>query len=220
MKILIIGGGKSTEELLKNLDLRREEVTVVEKNPELRQEILSKFDVTVIGKDASDFSLYSEVKMPEQDVVIALTESDEVNVLSLSIAKMHEIPYRIALVSDRRIADLIRYLGIGIPVIQSSLVASVIMNYLFTMKNSIELMRFKIGEDEYHLYYVTVTENDQAIGQKITDIEKRAEPSLLKILMVFDGESFRAPMPDDEIKTGYQLIILSSLDNIDGIIKG
>lgn len=220
-RILVIGGGKSTEELLKNLDLRKDQVTVVERDADRRQEIMSNFDVVVIGKDASDPSLYtSDVKVEQFDAVIALTDNDEVNILSLAIAEMHQVPHRIARVSDRKIAELIRHLKLGIPVIQPSVVASMIINYLSTMKNSLELTRFKIEETEYYLYYVTIAENDQACGQKVNDIENRANPSLLKILMVFDGEFFRVPSPDDEVKPGYQLIVLSSLENIDSIVKG
>lgn len=223
MRILIIGGGKATEELLKRLDLRKNQVTIVEKNPERRQEIMSNFDVVVIGKDASDPSLYtSDIKINEFDAIIALTDSDEVNMLSLAIARMHESKsqFRIANASDRKIADLIRHLQIGVPIIQPSVVASMIINYLFTIKNPLELARFKIGETDYYIYYVTIAESDKANGRKVSEIEKEPETGLLKILMIFDGEFFRPPSPDDDIKAGYQLVILSSLENINEYIKG
>lgn len=219
-KTLIIGGGKTTEELLKRLDLRKNQVVIVEKNPERRQEIMSNFDVIVIGKDASDPSLYTnDIKIDQYDCVIALTDNDEVNILSLAIAKMHNVKYRIARVSDPRIAELIERLELGTPVTQPSVVASIIKNYLFMPVNSVELTRFKIGEVEYYIHQVTALPNDEITGRKISDIEARGEGGLIKVLLIFDGEKFRPPSPEDEVKPGNQLIILSSFENIDSVIR-
>ncbi|MGC8975628.1 MAG: NAD-binding protein, partial [Thermoprotei archaeon] len=62
MKILIIGGGPVTQELLKAFEsdgeLKRNEVIVIEVDADKAEEISKAFDVIVIRGDARDISLY------------------------------------------------------------------------------------------------------------------------------------------------------------------
>ncbi|MET1159840.1 MAG: TrkA family potassium uptake protein [Thermoprotei archaeon] len=222
LKILLVGGGKVAEELLNQIDPKKHQVYVVEKDPERRQELMSKFDVYVIGKDATDISLYtSDIKLDQIDMVIALTSNDEVNLLVLAIAKIYEVPYRIARVTNKKIAELIRSLGLGMPISQPSIVASTIKNYIDAMISALELAAIQLGsgnkKEEYKLYVITVTENDIVNGVKIGRLEL---PEDTNIILVFDGEGFKPPDPELELKAGYQLIVLSKLDNIESYFKG
>ncbi len=218
MKILIVGGGKVAEELLNFIDLRKHQVYLVEKNPERRQELMSKFDVLVIGKDATDVSLYaSDIKMDQIDMVLALTSNDEVNLLVLAISKIYNVPHRLARVTDRRIAELIRELGLGIPISQPTIIASTIKNYMAATTSSMELASFNIGNNNYYLYLVSLAETDLATGAKINSLNL---PEDIRIILVFDGESFKPPSGDDELKPGYQLIVLSRSRDIEKYFKG
>lgn len=218
MRILIVGGGKVAEELLNFIDLKKHQVYLVEKNLDRRQELMSKFDVFVIGKDATDVSLYaSDINMEQIDMVIALTSSDEVNLLVLAIAKIYDVPHRIARVTDRRIADLIRELGLGIPISQPSIIASTIRNYMIATTSSLELTSFNIGKNIYYLYLVSLAETDFAAGTKLNDLNL---PEDVRVLLVFDGISFKPPSENEELKPGYQLIVLSSTKDVERYFKG
>ncbi len=223
MRILIVGGGKVAEELIKHIDPRKNQVYIVEKNPERRQELMSKYDVFIIGKDATDVSLYtSDVKMDQIDMVLALTNNDEVNILVLAIAKIYNVPYRIARVNDHKIAELVRELGLGIPISQPSITASMIKNYITAITSSVELTNINLGNRKYYIYLLTVSETDFAAGIKIEDLERQAMERgvILKILLVFNGEEFKPPEPSEEIKPGYQIIVLSSAVDVEKIVKG
>ncbi|RLG80348.1 MAG: potassium transporter TrkA [Thermoprotei archaeon] len=228
MRILIVGGGKVAEELLYFIDPKKHQVYVVEKNPERRQDLMSRFDVYVIGKDATDISLYtSDIKLDQIDMVIALTSNDEVNLLVLAIAKIYNVPYRIARVTNRKVAELIRSLELGIPVSQPTIIASAIKNYIDATVNALRLATVTLTSPRpgssgkvnrnYHLYLITLSENDVVCGAKIGKLEL---PEDTRILLVFDGEGFKPPNPDEELKPGYQLVVLSSLENIEEYFKG
>ncbi|MCD6301200.1 MAG: NAD-binding protein [Staphylothermus sp.] len=214
MKILIVGGGKVAEELLRKIDLKKHQVYVVEKDPVRRQYISSNFDVYVIGKDATDVSLYTtDLQMDQIDMVIALTGSNEVNLLVLAIAKLYNVPHRIGKVTDHRIADLLYELGLGIPVSQSSVVASIINNYLESVTNMLYLG--SIGE--YNLFLISLSETDIAVRSKIKELNL---PEDIKILLVFDGRDYKSPIDDLELKPGYQLLVLSKVREIEKYFKG
>ncbi|ABN70195.1 TrkA-N domain protein [Staphylothermus marinus F1] len=214
MRILIVGGGKVAEELLRRLDLKRHQVYVVEKDPVRRQEISSNFDVFVIGKDATDVSLYTtDLQMEQIDMVIALTGSNEVNLLVLAIAKLYNVPHRIAKVTDHRMADLLYELELGIPVTQSSIVASMISNYLESVVSSLPIGSF----GDYYLHLISLAETDMVVGSKIKELNL---PEDIRILLVFDGRDFKPPMDEIELKPGYQLIVLSKIRDIEKYFKG
>ncbi|MEM3948918.1 MAG: NAD-binding protein, partial [Zestosphaera sp.] len=114
MRILIIGGGAVTQELLKAFDVERElkknEVMVVEQDPETAEELSKSFDVVVIRGDARDISLYetqisSLVPLNEFDAVLALTDREEVNVFVLTLARHYGSAIRLARVRDVRVGE-------------------------------------------------------------------------------------------------------------------
>ncbi len=214
MKILIVGGGRVAEELLGMLDLKKHQVYVVEKNPARRAELSGKYDIFVIGKDATDVSLYTtDLQMDQIDMIIALTGSDEVNLFVLAIAKLYNVPHRIAKVTDHRIADLLYELGLGVPITQSSLVASTISNYL----DSVIGPKFLGTIGEYYLFLISLSETDIAVGTEIKDLDL---PEEIKIILIYDGRSFRPPRGDDKLMPGHQLLILSKIRDVERYFKG
>jgi trk system potassium uptake protein TrkA len=127
MRILIVGGGDVAEELIKSVDLRRNEVIVVDSESDRCRELSSKYDINVVNKDATDVSLYtSEVSMTDIDSVISLTDKDETNLFVLSIAKVYNVPIRITRVNDPKVAELVLKLGLGVPIISPSITANMI----------------------------------------------------------------------------------------------
>ncbi len=214
MKILIIGGGSVAEELLSKLDLKKHEVIVVERDPVRRKDLALKYDVVVIDRDATDVSLYtSDVRMDEIDAVIALTGRNEINLFALAIAKMYNIPFRIAKVTDKRIAELLQRLGLGVPISQPSLIASMIASYLDSILEPSRLGR--IGDS--YIYMVTLAETDKAADRKIADLNL---PEDIRIVTIFDGTKIFFPTPDTVLRSGYQLLILSRLQDVTRYFKG
>ena len=214
MRILIIGGGAVAEELLSRLNLKEHEVIVVEKDPSRRKDLALKYDVYVIDRDATDVSLYtSDVRMDDIDVVIALTGKNEINLFVLAIAKMYNVPFRIAKVTDVRIAELLINLGLGVPICQPSLVATMIANYLQSIREPYTLGTF----GEYSLYLITLADTDRANGLKISEL---GLPEDVKVILLFDGSQIYYPVEDTLLKSGYQLLVLARSPEVVKYFKG
>ncbi len=214
MKILVVGGGSVTEELLKSLDLRQDQVIVVEKDSEKCTDIGSKYDVLVINKDATDVSVYTnDIVMSELDGILALTDKDEVNVFTLTIGKLYKVPFRLARVKDPKVAELIIRLDLGVPVTSSSVIASFVKSFL----SSIRVPRVLADFGDVKLYHITISETDRATNKTISELNL---PEDVKILLVFDGNELKVPKPGDRLLNGYQLLVLSETTDIVKIFKG
>jgi len=214
-RILIIGGGKVAEHLFTvfNIHEDAEEVVVVEKDPKRRAVFERMGDILVIDGDATDVELYSEINMKEVNAVLALTNSDEINLLVLAIAKTYDIPIRIGRFTEPKVAELVSSLGLGIPIVQPVVVANVIAQILSSITNGRVLGT--INGDK--LLMVSISDTDPVVGSSTSDLNLGEEG---KILLLFDGSRFKTPEPSDILRPGNLLIILAKSDDVIRKIKG
>ena len=214
MKILIIGGGVVTKELLRILNLKKNQAVIVEKDPNKCADIGSKYDVIVINKDATDISIYtSDISMPDLDAVLALTDRDEVNVFALTIAKLYNIPLRLARVKDPKIAELIIQLGLGIPISVPAVTADLVKGYLESIREPQMLGVF----GDYKLFRITITETDKVVGKSLKEVDL---PSDTYVLFIFDGINVKIPDKDSKLLSGSQVMVLTKSDDIIKVFKG
>lgn len=215
MKILIAGGGEFAENLIKMLNPRENEIIVIEKDEARKRELESKYDILVINKSATDIDVYArEVKMDEINAVLALTNSDEINMLVLAIAKIYNIPIRIGRFAEEKIGELVRELQLGIPITQPKILASIVADYMSSVLIPVHLG--KLGS--FDLYAVGVAEGDRAAGSRVKDLEMSEEVG--KIILMFDGTRFKVPSDDDVLKPGDILVIMAAGTDFIAYIKG
>jgi trk system potassium uptake protein TrkA len=225
MKILIIGGGPVTQELLKAFEsekeLKRNEVVVVEIDAERAEEISKAFDVVVVKGDARDISLYesqiaSLTPLSDFDAVLALTDREEVNIFALTIARHYGSAVRLARVKNVKVGEVVSRLELGVPIIVPTIVSNFIKTYLQTL-----LQPRLVGEvDEYKIYCLTTTGTDRVVNKKIEELQL---PEDVKVLFVFDGTKLYVPSKEEVIKEGYLLYVLaktSDISVISEIFKG
>lgn len=219
MKLLIVGGGSTTEMLLKDPLIREmvEGVIVIENNPE-RKTVLERIgDIYVVERDATDTSIYSSINMREITAVIATTSSDEVNFLVLAIAKTYNIPIRIGIFKDEKIGEVARNLRLGIPIIRPSITAGLLKQALSSIIQASEMGLFPITS-EYRLYRVTIKEDDPVEGWKLEELRLEEEDAY--VVMIFDGRELVSPSPDIQIFPGYTLFIVAKNNGFLKRIKG
>lgn len=87
MKIIIIGCGKVGRTLAQQLSEEQHDIVLVDTNAEKLQEVTEEIDaMTLVGNGAS-IGVQKEVGVEDADMLIAITNSDELNLLCCLIAK-------------------------------------------------------------------------------------------------------------------------------------
>ena len=100
MRIIIIGGGGVGFALARLLSGEDQDVVVVEKNPELARTINEELDVMVnCGNGASVIAL-EKAGIKNAEMLIAVTEVDEVNMVACMLAKKFNVPITVARVRN------------------------------------------------------------------------------------------------------------------------
>jgi trk system potassium uptake protein TrkA len=144
MKVIIIGCGRLGSGLARDLNLRGNDVVVIDSDP-LSFERLGKGLTfkTIIGI-GFDKEILIEAGIEKADALAAVMESDEANVVAARIAKqVFRVPKVAARVYDPRKADIYRRLGI--PTISPVAISSARMSELLTFSGLNTLTRLGGG---------------------------------------------------------------------------
>lgn len=87
MNIVLIGLGKVGKHIAKQLSKEGHRLIVVDVNKDCVEELSTNFDVLGIAGNAVSVSVLNDAKVNEADLFIAVTDSDEVNMLSCLFAQ-------------------------------------------------------------------------------------------------------------------------------------
>lgn len=87
LRILIIGCGKVGANLVAQLSKEGHDITIIDKNMQKIQNLTNQYDVMGICGNGASYSTQKEAGIDDADLIIAVTESDELNLLCCTIAK-------------------------------------------------------------------------------------------------------------------------------------
>ena len=87
MKIIVVGFGKVGYVLADQLNDEGHELTVIDINEDRMQYAISQLDIQAIAGNGTSYLTQIEAGIADSDLLIAVTDHDEINLLSCLIAK-------------------------------------------------------------------------------------------------------------------------------------
>lgn len=87
LKIIIVGCGKVGANIVDQLSKEGHDITVIDKKAEKIQDITNIYDVMGLVGNGASYSTQMEAGIEETDLIIAVTDSDELNLLCCTVAK-------------------------------------------------------------------------------------------------------------------------------------
>lgn len=97
MKIIILGAGQVGGTLAENLVGENNDITIVDKDPERLRELQDKYDLRVVQGFASHPKTLRDAGAQDADMLVAVTNSDETNMIACQIAfSLFNTPNRVA----------------------------------------------------------------------------------------------------------------------------
>lgn len=100
MKIVIIGLGQVGQELAKELVQKKHDVTVIDVEKEIVDSFTNKYDVVGIVGSGASREVQQKADCENSDMVIAVTNTDEINLMSCLTAKYLGTKYTVANVKN------------------------------------------------------------------------------------------------------------------------
>jgi trk/ktr system potassium uptake protein len=97
MKVIVCGAGQVGFHIARHLAAENNDVTVIEQNPELVRRIDDALDVQAMQGFASHPDVLERAETRDADMIIAVTQADEVNMVACQVAhSLFNVPTKIA----------------------------------------------------------------------------------------------------------------------------
>ncbi|WCL52927.1 Trk system potassium transporter TrkA [Gimibacter soli] len=102
MKVIVCGAGQVGFNIAKHLSSQSNDVTVIDRAPELIRKISDSLDVQAMVGHASDPKMLERAGAADADLLVAVTWSDEVNMVACQVASsLFSIPTKVARIRNQ-----------------------------------------------------------------------------------------------------------------------
>ena len=212
MHIIIVGGGKVGRELAAELPTKGHSVVVVEKDPIIAKKLTEELDVLVINEDGANMATLKKAKIRQADIFIAVTQIDELNLMTCMMAKNIKVPVAIARVrnpeSQNNIADTgFSQEEIGVDyIINPEKETAVEMSKIVDFPDAVDIEYFANGK--IVIYAVIVNKGFEMAGQTIYDIPL-PDGCIIVGIKRTEG-NFIVPSGKDKIMVGDKVYLVGS----------
>lgn len=219
MKIVIIGDGKVGYKLAKQLSAEEYDIVLIDSNEKKLRDAINRMDINCVTGESGSVEVQKSAGVPEADLVIACTSTDECNMLSCLIARQIGAKHTIA-----RIRNPIYYQQIDI--LKKDLHLSMAVNPELTVAGDIsrvllfpdasKVETFVKGRVE--LIELPITEKSRLVGMSLADMYNRLQIKVL-VCAAERGEEVRIPDGDYVLDAGDRLHIAASHQELNHFFK-
>lgn len=193
MKIIIVGLGKVGQTLAEELSKEGNDITVIDEREEIVQECSGQFDIMGVVGNGASYSTLKEAEIEGADLMIAVTNSDELNLLCCLIAKKAGNCHTIARVRNPEYSTEINFikeeLGLAM-VINSEFAAAREIARILKFPSAIDVDTFAKGRVD--ILKFRVPENSVLSDVRIADLPPKIRGNIL-ICAVERGEELIIP---------------------------
>ncbi len=196
MKIVIVGAGVVGEALCIELSQINNDVILIERSEEILNKIIEKSDITGLVGNGASYENLLEAGADTADMFIAVTEADELNIISCIIAKKLGAKYTIARVRNPEYSTNMRFvreeLGITLMMNPEAEASKSIMNIL-KFPNATGVDSF--FSSRANIMELVISKGSQLVGSKLKDLEINSRDKVI-ICIVERGEEVIIPTGD------------------------
>jgi len=205
MYIIVVGGGKVGYYLSKALVSEGHEVLVIEKDPEKCGRISEELGSICMRGDGCEAATLTEAGTGRADMLIAVTDEDEDNLVSCQVAKhKFNVPRTIARINNPKNEAIFKRLGIDVTVSSTNLILEHIEQEVPTHP----LMHLlTLGGGDMEIVEVRVPPTSAAVGRRIGELPL-PDGSILSLVIRKKGKPQLAT-PDTIIEAEDQLIAVT-----------
>lgn len=212
MHVIVVGAGRIGSHLAKILLEEGTEVSVVDKDGDVCHEMAVELECPVVRGDATKPRVLEEAGIHETDTLVALTGSDETNLVICLMAKQmgaKHVGVRLGALHYEE--EVLKKLGIDL-VIYPEAAAAGYISELITKPEVLDLAFIARGDAE--IVEAEVKPNSRIVNKKISEVEHPQGTSIIALV-----EEGRIVIPDGDtvFKAGDKVLILAKIDKIKDI---
>ena len=219
MKILILGAGQVGRTAAHHLSREEaNEVTVVDTNEDVLRDLQDRLDVRTVAGNAALPTVLEAAGAAEAEVLVALTSSDEVNVMACEVAfTLFRTPTKIARIRAAEYAsrpELFRTDGLSVDVIISpEQLVTEYVERLIRQPGTLQVLDFADGK--VRLVGVRARRGGLLVGHPLRELPKHLKKMELRVVAIYRDGRAVPPEGDTVIAEGDEVFFLAAQDDID-----
>ena len=209
-KLLIIGGGNIGFNIAKELELNKSNisVTLIEKDIARASKIADNLQHSlVLQGDGLDQELLSEAGIAASDMILALTNDDETNIIISAIARKNDCKSLI-LINNSDYNNIKDVLGIDRIIDPRMTTVSKILKHVH--KGKIESV-YSIGNGDAEIIHAEATKASTLINKPLSETDM---PDGIKIGIIIKNDQIIIPDKNSIIEVGDNVIFITMLKDV------
>ncbi|KPU45723.1 Trk system potassium uptake protein TrkA [Oxobacter pfennigii] len=219
MKIIVVGAGKVGYTLAESLSSEDHDVTVIDRHYDALKKVEDNLDVLAIKGNGVSVSVLLEAKIKKTDLIIAVTDSDEVNMVCCLTAKKLGAAHTAARIRDPQYAKELVMLKdeVGVDlVINPEYAAADEIARMISFSPALNIESFAKGRVK--MVEIKVTPDMPIVGYKLKDAAFQKYSSIL-ISAVIRNEEVIVPDGEFEIKADDEIYVIGKSASIYNFCK-
>ena len=203
MNLIIVGAGEVGYHLAARLSQQKMDIVVIEKDEEKTARVIDTLDVQAIHGSGSSVATLKQAGIENADMLVAVTNSDEVNMISCLVASVQS--KAITKIARIRNPEYNQSLGI---IGENHLNIDLAINPEFELVNMLARLVeipdatdvVEFAEGRVRITGIKVDPNSYVVGKKLRNLTQENEQHDIIIAALFRGDKIIIPRGDDIIE--------------------
>lgn len=218
MNIVVVGCGKIGTSLIANLVKEGHDVVAIDNDPEAIADIRDIYDVICLCGNGADYDILTEAEIDKAVMFIAVTGSDELNMLSCIIAKKMGAQHTVARVrnpeyNEKNLGFIKQQIDLSLSLNPELLTAHELFNIL-RLPSAVNIETFSRNFEMIEL----VVKQDSAInGMALIDMRKKYSCNFL-VCVVQRGEKIYIPDGNFVLQSGDRIGLTAAPSQVQKLI--
>ena len=222
MKIIILGAGQVGSSVAANLCSEANDITLIDRNPAALRNLQERLDLKTVTGIASHPSALARAGAGDADMIIAVTNSDETNMVACQVAyTMFHTPIKIARVRNSEYLNSAGFFAQeAMPVdvlISPEQVVTEYIARLIDYPGALQVLDFASGRVQ--MVALKIPEQSVIVGSRISELSSHQPNVEFRIVSIFRGGQAIIPDGDTEIRADDEVFIIGAPKHIRSLLK-
>ena len=221
MHIIILGAGDIGFTLAKMLSYEQHNIVLIENDPQKFQHASEHLDAQVMLANGTSYKILEQAGIKDTDMFVAVTNSDEINVLSVIMAKQYNVPKTIARVKNKE------FLHTQAPINAQKFDIDLIIHpeseaakgTLSLLKQSAATDIIEFADGRIALIGIQLDSNAPFLHKPLVELSKEYQEFPFRIVAIQRKDRTKIPRGDDIFMPNDRIFVTLPKENIPDLIK-